>query len=600
MNKIFLTSIFLLILSVFANAQDVPPSYGFVEVVDYKNEPVSDASVRLINRGDYTDSQTGQAAVKTDEKGLTEKGIMIRHSDFDIPFSISKPGYYTFIDCFGLFNFKKGWWRDNKENLLRIELLKIPENGAERKAIGNEQQKREFFLAAVKSDVEAVRRFLKADLSPNLTTSDLRGLPAKRDVPIIYFALSFSDKLSPSKPQVLKLFLDAGADVRSKFTRSILADYLQTDFYKPGFYSTEILGEKLKTEVEAVVDLLIKAGADLNAPSSIDGNPPIIAAAENGYVWIVKKLLDKGVSANAKDERGYTALILLAASPYTPLHPSGVETFKLLLASKADPNVVVNNVNGLDDVCETALMDAAGNGSVEFVKLLLANRANAKFTCKNGRDALIAALGNESAQPELERKKVEAAKVLIEAGANLNAVGEHGATALMIAAWRGDTELVKMMLGRGAPVNAADKYDRTPLMYAIFFPYQPRIETIETLLSAGADVNVLTKSYNQYNRCQTALMQAAAKGNGEIIRALLQHRADPNLTCKDGDAPIVYAAGSGRVEAIKILLNAGADAKGEQGRRALNALKYVAEHPQYYDLNTAEDIRKLLEAAGAK
>jgi hypothetical protein len=166
MNTIKRISIFVILLFLFfvvASAQQIPPSYGFLEVVDYKNKPVADASVRRLYRFNLDESSIGQANFleKTNQKGLLEKGIRVDAGYYNTLFSIDKSGYHSFIDCFEMFKFLGYGWRNNKENPIKIELLKIPQTPAERKAIGKEQLKRELFLAIFKGDMALLSKSIK-------------------------------------------------------------------------------------------------------------------------------------------------------------------------------------------------------------------------------------------------------------------------------------------------------------------------------------------------------------------------------------------------------------------------------------------------------
>ena len=56
---------------------------------------------------------------------------------------------------------------------------------------------------------------------------------------------------------------------------------------------------------------------------------------------------------------------------------------------------------------------------------------------------------------------------LLDEGADIDARDEHGQTALMNAAYRGDAELVQLLIGRGASLNCTAKYRLTALMLAV-------------------------------------------------------------------------------------------------------------------------------------
>lgn len=375
--------IFALCFSIFANGQQASPSYGFLEVIDYKNEPVADASVRILSGGNYKDAPTEQAAfTKTDQRGLAEKGIPFFDGNTETPFSVGKTGFYTFIDCFGLFKFLGPSGRSNRENPLKIELLKIPASRAEKKAIGKEQSKREFFLAARRGDAEAVRRFIKSGLTPNLTTSDLRGVPAEKDVPIILFAIASRNFGAVNE------FLAAGVDVRR--IPGILLSYLDANPYLYNYGESEETtnGKKI---YEDNFETLVKKGADVNARGKNRGLAgdeitTLMIAAYHGYPRTVKFLIDRGVPVNAADDLARTALIHAAISPH---HKSKAAVVETLLRAGADPNAIAENANpAYSSYCESALMSAVLNGDLETVKTLIKYKADVNLTCRNGNNAL--------------------------------------------------------------------------------------------------------------------------------------------------------------------------------------------------------------------
>ena len=83
-------------------------------------------------------------------------------------------------------------------------------------------------------------------------------------------------------------------------------------------------------------------------------------------------------------------------------------------------------------------------------------------------------------------------------------------------------ETVKVLLHAGADVNARDKYDLAVLMYAVI---NRNSEIVKALLSFGADI----ETRNEYG---SVLMSAARKSNVEVVRALLQAGAEMVLSLK--------------------------------------------------------------------
>ena len=130
------------------------------------------------------------------------------------------------------------------------------------------------------------------------------------------------------------------------------------------------------------------------------------------------------------------------------------------------------------------------------------------------------------------------------------------------------------------------------------FSENPKIEIVDLLLKSGANPNVVTKYTNEYNRCNTVLTIAAQYAPIEFTQLLILNKADVNLTCENGDAPLVHAVQGGRIEAVKLLLEARANAKSGQGQRALQFAKEKLKEEK--DRNIFEEIIKLLDAAGVK
>ena len=356
-GKFFICASFLpvIICLFFAVARaQTAVSYQFLEVVDWQGNPVAEATVEAIG---YQE----QKSYKTDEKGRIEK-LPVYYGDYTTKgFTVSKAGYYPF---------RYEFEGSAAKVPLRIELLKIPRTDAERELIENEQRKREFFAAARKADVEAVRKFLRSGLSANLTTADLRGVPLEKNVPIIFYAAGSGDS------QTVNEFLAAGADAGK--IPDILITYLFA-LRSPNLYPAE--KKALRKSSEETVESLIKAGANIN-PSEAARTTALIVAAQRGHLGVVKILIEKGAPVDAEGGSGGTALAHAVA--YLEGSKARIEMADLLLRSGADVNFVTRSYNG----CQTALMLAARNSDLETVKFLLANRADVNATCEGGETAL--------------------------------------------------------------------------------------------------------------------------------------------------------------------------------------------------------------------
>jgi ankyrin repeat protein len=105
---------------------------------------------------------------------------------------------------------------------------------------------------------------------------------------------------------------------------------------------------------------------------------------------------------------------------------------------------------------------------------------------------------------------------LLDQGADINARGNTGATALMMACWWGHVDIVKLLLDRGANVNAKGLDGYTALMEAARYD---RLEIAELLLENGAQVNART------SMGKTARSFAKEKGHTRLEELLLDYGA---------------------------------------------------------------------------
>lgn len=208
----------------------------------------------------------------------------------------------------------------------------------------------------------------------------------------------------------------------------------------------------------------------------------------------------------------------------------------------------------------TPLMYAAEVGSVEAMRILLDHGAEVDAQNAFGSTALTWSAS--------DAQKV---KLLLDHGAEVNKVAKSGRTALMIAAWNPlSAETVRLLLASGASISAADQAGLTPLMAAAI---GNDTESVRLLINAGADVNHSGSLGPNLPKGFTPLMLAAENGNIEAVRLLLAKGANINTTSvrqvlpkvKNGTVAfggftsLLMAATYGSLELIRMLLDAGAD-----------------------------------------
>ncbi|MCW3055262.1 MAG: hypothetical protein JWN14_4432 [Chthonomonadales bacterium] len=183
-----------------------------------------------------------------------------------------------------------------------------------------------------------------------------------------------------------------------------------------------------------------------------------------------------------------------------------------------------------------------------------------------------------------EKNQPEAITRLLASGVDPNTVNEEGQSALMIASLHGFQPIAEMLLQHGAKVDAKDNRQETALRLA----GSAHPEMVKLLLEHKADPNV--KDF--YGKTLlVALCEAGADRDIETLHLLLEHGADPNIPGENG-APLLYAINIGQhgdTEIARLFLEHGAktDAKDRTGTSALICA---------VDRHSAEIVRALIVA----
>jgi ankyrin repeat protein len=223
---------------------------------------------------------------------------------------------------------------------------------------------------------------------------------------------------------------------------------------------------------------------------------------------------------------------------------------KFLLEAKADVNLKTHFM--------TPLQHAAANGHRAMVELLLANGAEVNTKGSYERTAL-----HEAAKHGF----VSVAEALLAAKADVNAQDGQGNTALTLAVQNSFRPVAELLLSHGAdpnimttnvPESWAMSGDRVgaPLHFAIYKGDKPMVSL---LLSNHANVALRNPHTHM-----TALEIAAARGEVEIARRLLDAGANPNPDPADPEdwGALSRAAGAGKADVVSLLLARGADPNG--------------------------------------
>ena len=350
-----------------------------------------------------------------------------------------------------------------------------------------------------------------------------------------------------------------------------------------------------------IAALLLNAGANPNLVNE-QGIGPLYLAVTNGAASVLKLLLDRGANPNVAREDGETPLMAAAR-----LGAAGA--MKMLLAHGANPNAREKKFG------QTALMWAAGHP--EAVRLLVEHGADLRAASKTwditatiytpttvtigktgipwnndgtysskqgGQDALLFAV---------EQHDIESARILLDAGVDVNRAAADGTTPLLAALYKwdplgkefvagkgapapagssghfgADLAMARFLLDRGAKVNVADGAGYTPLHGAAL---------------AVAAITTLGRDRSAYGGGRAIRSQAApaVKASPQLeealamVKRLLDAGADPNRQtlyptsgpvgdvrinpAPPGSSAFHIAANSDCLQLVRMLADKGAD-----------------------------------------
>jgi uncharacterized protein len=396
----------------------------------------------------------------------------------------------------------------------------------------------------------------------------------------------------------------------------------------PDIDGTRALHWAIRAGEADIVELLLKAGADATAKDRLDVTP-LFLAAMNGDAVIMRKLLNAGANANQVEKTGETILMVA-------IRTGSTDAVRALLEHKANANYAEPQLQ------LTPLMLAAEGGYTEIVADLIKSGADIQVRTRTGAtparrlpcvaqsgcgshgegivrggwpDKGIRAPipGNMSPLMYAAREgKIAAARLLLDAGANVNEVDKNDISPLFMAISNNHPDMARFLIEKGANINAKDWYGRTPLFAAIemrnadmdyrtFELLQSQedrkamLDFIKMLLDKGVDPNIQVTEVPPLRSWmyllggslawvdftgQTPFLLASLSGDVSTMRLLLEYKADPKIATYGGTTPLMAAAGVNWVfnqtytegepallEAVKLCVELGMDvnAKNSMG-----------------------------------
>ena len=278
------------------------------------------------------------------------------------------------------------------------------------------------------------------------------------------------------------------------------------------------LNDKLKTAVTTgtleEVEALLNAGAD---PNLMGNNGPIVfrpyknshkMRSETLRQEIVEALLNAGADPKTTDINGVTLLTFAALHDHT-------DVIKALIVKGIDQHHL-----------DTTL---SYTSSLNVFRLLLDAGANPNAVKNLGQPVLL---------KSIQQADVEIIEALLNAGADINARDPDGKTALIIAIEWKHLDIIEALLNAGADIHAEDAAGRTALSIATEGRYEPAVELISNFmrvrdlfkhqklaamkslharLGDNASPNVVTPDVFQYEILEQVKNKLDAKSNEEIL-----------------------------------------------------------------------------------
>ena len=355
--------------------------------------------------------------------------------------------------------------------------------------------------AARRGNLATVRALLSNNANPN--ARELNGGQT---------ALMWA--LSQRQSAVVEELLKSGADVHAGS--------------KTGF--TPLMFAAQQGDVDSA-RMLLHAGAKPNDAQPKTALTPLMIASAMGLTKAVDLLLDKGANPNLADASGYTSLHRVVRDSDYGIDLGSKDKVltivKSLLKHGANPNVRLSQdkekaaeeirngnvqtyekrtavtVNEIILQGATPLFLAAEVNNLDVIKALVDAGADPLIGSERGTTPLMMAAG---AGTDVQRERaleerataIETATFLVERGADVNAAGQYGWTALHAATYQGMNDVIEYLVSKGAQIDRKDEFGQTPLSISLSvltkdigarrlqIPRRYRQETAELLFKLGA------------------------------------------------------------------------------------------------------------------
>ena len=198
--------------------------------------------------------------------------------------------------------------------------------------------------------------------------------------------------------------------------------------------------------------------------------------------------------------------------------------------------------------------------------------------------------------------EVDAVRLRIVRGADIDDADDEGNTALLLAVRKNHTEIVQLLLRQGADMSVVNRFRQTVLSEAVRLDLPGIVGMliqagVETATASGysalfeaarlgrpAVTHVLLQQPAEAVDARNMLLEtpvtvAIRSGHVEVFKVLVEHGADLSATDRRGRTPLMVASENGRAEAVETLLKKGASVNQLDGQGHA-AILYASRNSQ--------------------
>ncbi|KAI9648346.1 hypothetical protein NHQ30_002979 [Ciborinia camelliae] len=396
----------------------------------------------------------------------------------------------------------------------------------------------------------------------------------------------------------LKRLLDSRDDLLE-----ILMDYEFTENGQTVMLNVTALHLAAALSESSIVELLLEHNADVHAHIPLIGGTVLHLAARYGPKASMDRLLSRCPNVDQEDQDGSSPLhlacrygrkdtvacLLDASANYSLRDNSGNTAFhtasmygRLEILRLLWERGSQKHINAKNNHLNAPLHLASLNEHDDTVKWLLSSGAEIDQPGQGGNSPLSLACGDG---------KTKSVAILLEEGADIHKVNNYFNTPILIACINANLAIFRMLRKHGASVSDADtRYKNTCFHMAIInnqvfsdalrcifddlvgaganinqpniygFPplysacLEQRPKHLEYLLDLGADINQKT-----IHEGTTVLMEACCKQDNQVVKLLLQRKADMTITNHHGLTALALACNKKEPDHVKALISNGAD-----------------------------------------